>query len=418
VRSGYTLPVFAAASAIAALRCLQGGLSTFQDGGDLEIELDLINPPQRVQIPIEQVCQIKTGMALAITHSDPGDNLDLTRHTPVWAIVEWAEPTQVESIALVGGEGVGKQVNLDNRPAFYHYAKTLLQGNLAPLLAPEEKILVTIILPEGRKLATRTSNAAFGVVEGLSLLGTSGISQPLSAPGQLEACLIELREKVRELGVGSGGVGSWELGVGSWEREGEGKRGRGEKLSLENSYSDRDIPLPVLVLCIGENGLALAREMGISPDRTLKTANWLGSVLVAAGVEGVKNILLFGYHGKLIKLAGGIFHTHHHLADGRAEIFIAAAVRVGLPTECLQRLLDCETAEAGLNYLRELDRVDGSEWVAKIYSYLAETIDRRSQKYIYDLCQQQVRVGSVLFDRSRKIIATSGIGDAFLTRLC
>ena len=418
MRSGYTLPVFAAASAIAALRCLQGGLSTFQDGGDLEIELDLINPPQRVQIPIEQVCQIKTGMALAITHSDPGDNLDLTRHTPVWAIVEWAEPTQVESIALVGGEGVGKQVNLDNRPAFYHYAKTLLQGNLAPLLAPEEKILVTIILPEGRKLATRTSNAAFGVVEGLSLLGTSGISQPLSAPGQLEACLIELREKVRELGVGSGGVGSWELGVGSWEREGEGKRGRGEKLSLENSYSDRDIPLPVLVLCIGENGLALAREMGISPDRTLKTANWLGSVLVAAGVEGVKNILLFGYHGKLIKLAGGIFHTHHHLADGRAEIFIAAAVRVGLPTECLQRLLDCETAEAGLNYLRELDRVDGSEWVAKIYSYLAETIDRRSQKYIYDLCQQQVRVGSVLFDRSRKIIATSGIGDAFLTRLC
>jgi cobalt-precorrin-5B (C1)-methyltransferase len=418
VRSGYTLPVFAAASAIAALRCLQGGLSTFQDGGDLAIELDLINPPQRVQIPIEQVCQIKTGMALAITHSDPGDNLDLTRHTPVWAIVEWAEPTQVELIALVGGEGVGKQVNLDNRPAFYHYAKTLLQANLAPLLDPEEKIVVTIILPEGRKLATRTSNAAFGVVEGLSLLGTSGISQPLSAPGQLEACLIELREKVRELGVGSGGVGSWELGVGSWEREGEGKRGRGEKLSLESSYSDRDIPLPVLVLCIGENGLALAREMGISPDRTLKTANWLGSVLVAAGVEGVKNILLFGYHGKLIKLAGGIFHTHHHLADGRAEIFIAAAVRVGLPTECLQRLLDCETAEAGLNYLRELDRVDGSEWVAKIYSYLAETIDRRSQKYIYDLCQQQVRVGSVLFDRSRKIIATSGIGDAFLTRLC
>jgi cobalt-precorrin-5B (C1)-methyltransferase len=406
VRSGYTLPVFAAASAIAALRCLQGGLSTFQDGGDLAIKLDLINPPQRVQILIEQVCQIKTGMALAITHSDPGDNLDLTRHTPVWAIVEWAEPTQVELIALVGGEGVGKQVNLDNRPAFYHYAKTLLQANLAPLLDPEEKILVTIILPEGRKLATRTSNAAFGVVEGLSLLGTSGISQPLSAPGQLEACLIELREKVRE------------LGVGSWETEGEGKRGRGEKLSLESSYSDRDIPLPVLVLCIGENGLALAREMGISPDRTLKTANWLGSVLVAAGVEGVKNILLFGYHGKLIKLAGGIFHTHHHLADGRAEIFIAAAVRVGLPTECLQRLLDCETAEAGLNYLRELDRVDGSEWVAKIYSYLAETIDRRSQKYIYDLCQQQVRVGSVLFDRSRKIIATSGIGDAFLTRLC
>jgi cobalt-precorrin-5B (C1)-methyltransferase len=367
VRSGYTLPVFAAASAIAALRCLQGALPAPR-AAVIAIEVDLINPPQRVEIEIEQVSLIRQGLALGITRSDPGDNLDLTRDTPIWAVVEWADPSQVESIALVGGEGVGKQLNLDRQPAFYDYAKTLLRSNLAPLLTSEQKIRVTIVLPAGRQLATRTSNAAFGVVEGLSLLGTSGISQPLSAPGQLEACLADLRQKVNQI-----------------------------------SDTSSLTPSPI-VFCIGENGLDLACRRGISPDRTVKTANWIGPLLVEAGLLGVSEILLFGYHGKLIKLAGGIFHTHHHLADARAEILIAAAAKMGLSTPHLQKLFDCETAEASLTYLREIDRVEGSEWVARIYDYLADRINTRSQTYIYNQCQQQVKVSSILFDRSREII--------------
>ena len=270
------------------------------------LSVDLITPPQRVEISIEQVALIQPGMALGITHSDPGDNLDLTRDTPIWAVVEWADPTQVETIELVGGEGVGKQSNLENLPAIYSYARQLLQTNLAPLLTAAQKIRVTIILPEGRVLATRTSNAAFGVVEGLSLLGTTGISQPLSAPGQLEACLAELR-----LRGGDGERGRW---------------GDGESLPL--------------VFCIGENGLDLAQRMGINRDRIIKTANWLGPLLAEAGLLGVPKLLLFGYHGKLIKLAGGIFHTHHHLADGRLEILVAAAARMGLPAAQLSGLFE------------------------------------------------------------------------------
>ena len=370
MRSGYTLPVFATASAIAALQCLQQSRAEYKS-----VSLDLITPPQRVDISIEQVALIQPGMALGITHSDPGDNLDLTRDTPIWAVVEWA-PSQVETIALVGGEGVGKQSNLDDLPAIYSYARQLLQANLAPLLTASQKIRVTIILPEGRLLATRTSNAAFGVVEGLSLLGTTGISQPLSAPGQLEACLAELRAK--------------------WD-------GR------EN--------LP-LVFCIGENGLDLAQKMGINRERIIKTANWLGPLLAEAGLLGVPKLLLFGYHGKLIKLAGGIFHTHHHLADGRLEILVAAAVRVGLPTAQLAGLFDCETAEDVLKYLQAIDLGVGSDWAGKIYGYLTEKIDNRSQTYIYSQSQQSVSVGSVVFDRTRQVIATSPTGRTFLTQLC
>ena len=385
MRSGYTLPVFATASAIAALRCLQNTSSQIS-----VVTVDLITPPQQVEISIEQVALIQAGMALGITLSDPGDNLDLTRDTPIWAVVEWADPTQVEKIVLLGGEGVGKQSNRDNLPAIYNYAKQLLQANLAPLLTPEQKIQVTIILPQGRILATRTSNSAFGVVEGLSLLGTTGISQPLSAPGQLDVCLTELRSK--------------------WGRGDAGTEGQ-----QQQSIDSVELPL---VFCIGENGLDLAQRMGINRDRIIKTANWLGPLLAEAGGLGVPKLLLFGYHGKLIKLAGGIFHTHHHLADGRLEILIAAAARMGLPAAQLAGLFELETAEDVLKYLREIDTVEGSNWVVQIYGYLTDRIDTRSQTYIYSQSQQSVSIGSVLFDRARQVIATSPTGATFLTQLC
>jgi cobalt-precorrin-5B (C1)-methyltransferase len=397
MRSGYTLPVFATASAIAALKCLQQSSEPKS-----AVKLDLIAPPQQVEIEIESAALIRSGMAVGITHSDPGDNLDLTRDTPVWAVVEWADASQVESIVILGGEGVGKQSNLADRPAIYRYAHQLLQTNLTSLLGVGQKIRVTIVLPEGRALATRTSNAAFGVVEGLSLLGTTGISQPLSAPGQLEACLAELRgthpTQRTPLSCCAVRVG---------EPDG--------RAPLRGGDLDASEPL---VFCIGENGLDLAQQMGIKRDRIIKTANWLGPLLAEAGVLGVPQLLLFGYHGKLIKLAGGIFHTHHHLADGRLEILIAAAARMGLPAAQLGGLFECQTAEDVLKYLRSIDLAEGSNWVRQIYGYLVERIDARSSEYIYNQTQQHVSVGSVVFDRSREIIVASPIGATSIDRLC
>ncbi len=407
MRSGYTLPVFATASAIAALQCLQ------QSTADKStVKLDLITPAERVEISIDSAALIRSGMALGITHSDPGDNLDLTRDTPVWAVVEWADPTQVDPIEIVGGEGVGKRSNLADAPAaIYSYAQQLLQGNLAPLLESGEQIKVTIVLPKGRTLATRTSNAAFGVVEGLSLLGTTGISQPLSAPGQLDACLAELRSRVGESGTRPTRRAPLRGGdLATSDEQSPGQMGL-----LEPQAEAGGSPL---VFCIGENGLDLAQKMGIKRACMIKTANWLGPLLAEAGMLGVPKLLLFGYHGKLIKLAGGIFHTHHHLADGRLEILVAAAARMGLPAGQLVGLFDCQTAEDVLKYLRSIDLTEGSDWVKQIYGYLATRIDERSTEYIYNQTQQHVSVGSVVFDRSREIIVASATGAAFVRQLC
>lgn len=366
-RFGYTLPVFACAAAVAALQHLRDNTTSI-----LSVKIDLITPPEIAEIAIEQVANITEKSALAITRSDPGDNLDLTRNTPIWALVEFRQEGE-ETIIIQGGEGIGRLENQAGKAAIYRYSRKLLEVNLQKLLLPDEKINVTIIMPEGRQLADRTSNAAFGVVEGLSLLGTTGISEPLSAPGQLEIFRGELKQK--------------------------------------QDYFDS------LVFCIGENGLDFARKLGINSSRLLKTGNWLGPLMVEAAILGVKSILLFGYHGKLMKIAGGIFHTHHYLADARLEILTAYCVDRGLPIEDLQAILKTTTAEAGLKYLRELDNIKGSNYLQQVYNAIAHQIDQRSMDYIHTHSEKHIRVGSVLFDRQRQIIVKSEIGADLLTKL-
>lgn len=356
-RSGYTLPVFAGAAAVAALRHLQEKLDVSA------VTIDLVNPPETVEIEIEAVAGLKPGVALAIARSDPGDNLDLTRNTPIWVMVELDGASSAsQPITLIGGEGLGRNA-ATGEAAIYAYAKQLLQENLMRYLEADDRIRVTMILPEGRSLAKRTSNAAFGIVEGLSLLGTSGISQPLTAPEQLEMYLEDVRIKARQF--------------------------------------------EALVFCIGENGWDLARQMGVEAGRLVKMANWIGPLLVEAALQQVKSIVLFGYHGKLIKLAGGIFHTHHHFADGRLEILTAHCANLGVPSADIREIFACATAEDALDRLRQLDAEMGTNWTQRVYREIAETIDRRAQEYIGKHSPHSASIGSILFDRKRQILVRS-----------
>ncbi|MBD1918481.1 MULTISPECIES: cobalt-precorrin-5B (C(1))-methyltransferase CbiD [Cyanophyceae] len=363
-RSGHTLPVFACAGAIAALKYLLNASDRPQI-----ITLDLLNPPQPADIPIAQLAPLPNGSVLAITHSDPGDNLDLTRYTPLWSVVAWGDDDQTDLIQLEGGEGIGKQLEQDGAPAIYRYAKALITHNLTPLIPSGKTLRVTIILPEGRALAERTSNAAFGVVEGLSLLGTAGISEPLSAPGQLDQSREILRDK-----------------------------------AAHHAH---------LVFCLGENGLDLALKLGINPDCRVKTANWLGPMLVEAGHLGVAGVLLLGYHGKLIKLAGGIFHTHHHVADGRQEILAACCVGQDVPLSIIQRVLQAETVEAGLGILREFD----GAMMRRVYQHIVERIDERAAAYVHAHTGRALTVGSMVFDRQRQIVARSDRGQTLINQV-
>lgn len=344
-RKGYTLPVFAVAAAKAALVHLQNSTDVISS-----VTLDLLG--ESAEILVEQVATLESTSALAIALSDPGDNLDLTRNTPVWAWVKLSSPRQDQALVLEAGEGLGKTAT--GEAAIYSYARRLFEANLLPLIPEDKTAIVRIILPQGRQLAQRTSNAAFGILEGLALLGTSGISQPMSAADHLEEFRAILQDKVQRF--------------------------------------------PNLVFCIGSNGYSVAQRLGIPEEIIVSTGNWLGAMLVEAGLYKAESVLLLGYQGKLIKLAGGIFNTSSHLADAKLEI-IAAAVALKGDISAVQAILQVNTADEAYKKLVELKLADA------VFTALAEKISHKAQNYVKKYADYSLKVGVILFDRQGKIIS-------------
>jgi cobalt-precorrin-5B (C1)-methyltransferase len=344
-QTGYTLPVFAVAAAKAALLCAQGKTVTET------VSIDLL--PGEAKIPIEQCAPLSPQSALAITRSDPGDNLDLTRNTPIWAKVELhPRSNSGEPIILEAGEGLGR--SLEGNPAIYSYAQKLFEANLSSLISSDHTAHITIILPEGRQLASRTSNAAFGIIDGLSLLGTSGISKPLSTEEHLD--------------------------------------------SLREILIDRASQTKNLIFCIGSNGIQVADKAGIEPQQIIQTGNWIGAMLLEAARQEVTSVLLLGYQGKLIKLAGGIFNTSSHLADAKLEILTAAFIRVGGDVAGAQQILAAKTADAAHRVIQE----QGQEM--PVFTDLVERINAKAVAYVSKYADRAILIDTVLFDRQGKII--------------
>jgi cobalt-precorrin-5B (C1)-methyltransferase len=371
---GYTLPVWVAAAARAALGSLLG------EPVAPAVALELLEPPGVGAVPVEAAALLGDGWALGQARCDPGEGLDLTRGLVVWVLLRWLEavpapaafePSPQDWLLIEAGEGVGIHA-ASGEACLSDYARRLLAANLRPLVPPGQGLQLRVVLPAGRALAERTSNAAFGVVEGLALIGTRAAVQAGASPDQLEATLAALRGQ-----------------AGASDFKGD------------------------LVLVIGENGLDLAPRLGLPHQLLLKAGNWIGPVLVAAAEAGVRRLLLFGYQGKLIKLAAGIFHTHHHLADGRAEVLTAFAALEGLVGPPLRALHSAATVEAAL---AELEAAD-SALAQRLRDRLAAAVESRSAAYLARHGGGSMAVGAVLFERSRRICAAGPIGGPLLEAL-
>ncbi len=371
---GYTLPVWVAAAARAALGSLLG------EPVAPAVALELLEPLGVAAVPVEAAALLGDGWALGQARCDPGEGLDLTRGLVVWVLLRWREavpapaalePSPQDWLMIEAGEGVGIHA-ASGEACLSDYARRLLAANLRPLVPLGQGLQLRVVLPAGRALAERTSNAAFGVVEGLAQIGTRAAVQAGPSPDQLEATLAALREH-----------------AGATDFKGD------------------------LVLVIGENGLDLAPRLGLPHQLLLKAGNWIGPVLVAAAEAGVRRLLLFGYQGKLIKLAAGIFHTHHHLADGRAEVLTAFAALEGLAGPPLRALHSATTVEAAL---AELEAAD-SALAQRLRDRLAAAVESRSASYLARHGGGSMAVGAVLFDRSRRICAAGPIGGPLLEAL-
>ncbi|MFM7455907.1 MAG: cobalt-precorrin-5B (C(1))-methyltransferase CbiD [Vulcanococcus sp.] len=363
---GFILPVWVAAAAQAAVQQLLD--RPFSPLVQLQLRPDAADASLQ-PVPVEAAARLEAGRALGMARCESGDGLDLTRGLPVWVEASWCrQPATDQWLELEAGEGVGVQAGSTDL-CVSQFALQLLECNLRPLVPQGDALWLRITLPGGRELAARTSNAAFGVVDGLALIGTQAAVQRSADPDQLASARAELARRA----------------------------------------ADPSLPKD-LVLVIGENGLELAPRIGLPPALLLKAGNWIGPLLVAAAEQGLRRLLLFGYQGKLIKLAGGIFHTHHHLADGRLEVLTCQGALQGLPTDQLQALATAASVEEALQGLQAWDAAA----TAALRQRIAATVEQRSRAYLARHGQHDLQVGAVLFDRSRSVCASGPLGQQWL----
>ncbi len=137
----------------------------------------------------------------------------------------------------------------------------------------------------------------------------------------------------------------------------------------------------------------------------------MGPLIVSAAQSDVKHLLVIGYHGKLVKLAGGIFHTHHHLADARMEILISIAVRNGFPLDLIRSLSQSSSVEGALQYLQDIE----PKLARQLWFSLAAIIEDRTRSYLGRFGSWPIQVGSALFDRQRRLRWAGPIGIQQLT---
>ena len=358
----YTLPVWVVAAAKSATNILIGN-----DFKDTE-KIDLPNQGESIEVPISSSALLDKGTrSLGISHCESGLPLDITRGLEIWAFVQLTKASsqsgeRVENgfpgwLDFHAGYGVGT-FESSGLPCVSNFARDLLRINLYPLLPKGSSIKVEIVLPQGKDRALKTSNEAFGVVNGLSLIGTQAEAQISASPDQLKNCRDILRYKCAK--------------------------------STFDGF---------LTFVIGENGMDLAQKFGLPANQIIKTGNWVGPLLVAAAENGVKRLLLFGYHGKLVKLSGGIFHTHHHLADGRLEILTSLAVREAISFDLIKLISKSTSVENALLNLEE----SNPEAVSLIWGRMAEEIEIKSRNYVNRYLSSSMQIGSVVFDRKRHI---------------
>jgi len=369
LKKGFSLPLWVVASAKAAVKKLL----------DLPFEnYEFIKIPDSndfKKIKVHSVAFIKeNGAALAITFAKSGLDLDLTNNLEIWVVASFVKIKNSENcikpkIDLVPGYGVGIDSNSE-KICISDFAKKIIEVNLSEIIPEGFKLCLEIIFPKGKFLAERTSNKAFGIVEGLSIIGTTAETHISASPEQLKHAIDELNKAIAEHGM------------------------------------------DLITFVIGENGLDLAKKYDL-PFPIIKVGNWIGPLLVQAATQKVKKIILLGYYGKLIKLAGGIFHTHNHLADARIEILVYLAIKQKIPLKIINTFMNSQTIDDAIKIVEAFN----IEVAKKLIYEISNRVEIRSKEYIERYISSDIKVEVILFDRDRKIRAISNTSQKMFSKI-
>ena len=345
LRYGYTTGSCAAAASKAAAAMLLSGK---------EISYVELHTPKGIDLRLEvlDISREDNAVSCAI-QKDGGDDPDVTNGILIYAKVS-REPADEAQIIIDGGIGVGRvtKPGLEQpvgAAAINKVPRQMIRENLEAVCEQYHyhgKLSVVISIPSGVELAAKTFNPRLGIVGGISVLGTSGIVEPMSEQALIDTIRVEMRQK------------------------------------LANG-------MEYLLVVPGNYGIDFLDQYGhgIQLEDAVKCSNFVGEALDAAVECGGKGVLRVGHIGKFVKLAGGIMNTHSHNADARMELLTVHAALLGAPVELLQKMMECVTTDDALKYLKEADLMEP----------VMERIMEKMEFYVNQRAQHQLELGVITF---------------------
>lgn len=329
MRYGFTTGSCAAAAAKAAAYMLLGG----RKKEDITIETPKGIPYHAF---LEDIQREEEWVRCAVV-KDGGDDPDVTTGALIYATVSMETDTLAEAtsctdrqdakkaeekktqIWIDGGAGVGRvtRPGLDQpvgNAAINSVPRQMIQkevGEVCQLFDYKGSLKVLIEVPKGEELAAQTFNPRLGIVGGISILGTSGVVEPMSAQALLDTIRVELNQKKEE-------------------------------------------GTTIVAISPGNYGLDFMRETyGFDLDRSVKCSNFIGQTIDMLNELGFQKVLLTGHIGKMIKVSGGIMNTHSKEGDCRMELLAAAAIRAGASVSLLQEILSCISTEDAMKRIQK-----------------------------------------------------------------
>lgn len=340
MRYGFTTGSCAAAAAKAAVFMLLTGTE--------KTEI-MIRTPKGIpyHAKILDIRRKKEAVSCAV-EKDGGSDPDVTTGSYVYAEVSvksvWeADAAGREAIVEIdGGEGIGRVTRPGlNQPvgnaAINDVPRDMITKEVTEVCAAMDfsgVIRVELSVPGGAELAKKTFNPRLGIEGGISILGTTGIVEPMSEKALLDAIMVELKQR-KAMGV------------------------------------------DILAVSPGNYGLEFMKKtFGYDLDQSVKCSNYIGAVIDMAVRCGFEKMLLTGHIGKLIKVSGGIMNTHSKEGDCRMELLGAAALSTGVEADCVREILSCVTTEEALRLLQKTDRFH--EVMNKVMEKICFYLDRRA----------------------------------------
>lgn len=359
LRFGFTTGTCAAAAAKAAAILLLSGAApkTVPIGTPKGFDLDL---------PVLEPVSGK-GFASCAIRKDAGDDPDVTDGVLVYARVAVSD---APGISIDGGEGVGRVTKPGLKQAIGEAAinpvpREMIRQSVEAAAEEWEYfggLSVVISVPEGVALAEKTFNPRLGILGGISILGTSGVVEPMSEDALVDSIVLEIRQR-RVLGDTR------------------------------------------LVLTPGNYGADFLRERyGIADERVVKCSNYIGRSIEAAIAEGFPEALLCGHIGKFVKLSGGMMNTHSREGDCRAELMAAAALRAGADADTARAMFDCVTTDEMLRILEEKDLLAGT------MNALRERIDVS----LAGRFKGAIALGVIVFTTGNRVLFRNALADRWM----